>query len=152
MLATLFCSLLLAFGPPWISIELPPSPYDASTRDAFLLVHTFHHGEPRGYPVTGVAEGLVDGKRQRIALALQETSRTGVYALRKQWGDAGAWTLVITATQAKDDIVQAVVEVRDGVVRRVTVPLSQELVDGRFRVPRTVTPQEIEASLAGRAP
>ena len=24
-------------GPPWISIEYPPSPFDATTRDAFLL-------------------------------------------------------------------------------------------------------------------
>src|SRR6266404_1552430 len=31
-------------GPPWISIELPANPYDKSTRDAFLLVHSFHQG------------------------------------------------------------------------------------------------------------
>ena len=34
-----------AFGPPWISIETPPNPYDAASRGAFLLVHTFHHGD-----------------------------------------------------------------------------------------------------------
>src|SRR5687768_2174658 len=27
------------FGPPWISIEYPPSPYDRVTREALLLVN-----------------------------------------------------------------------------------------------------------------
>ena len=49
------------FGPPWISIEYPPSPYDQTTRDAYLLVHSFHHGTPTNFPVTGTAEGIVRG-------------------------------------------------------------------------------------------
>ena len=34
-----------SFSPPWISIETPPNPYDPASRGAFLVVHTFHHGE-----------------------------------------------------------------------------------------------------------
>ena len=47
------------FGPPWISIEYPPSPYDQTTRDAYLLVHAYHHGTPADYPARGTAEGIV---------------------------------------------------------------------------------------------
>ncbi|HUF31409.1 MAG TPA: hypothetical protein VMM77_12225, partial [Gemmatimonadaceae bacterium] len=38
-------------GPPWISVEYPPSPYDQTTRGAFLLVHAFHHGTPANFAV-----------------------------------------------------------------------------------------------------
>ena len=86
-------------GPPWISIEYPPSPYDASTRDAFLLVHTFHHGTPIVAPVTGKAEGIVGGERRSVALKFGGTSRTGVFALDKQWPSEGTWVLFITANQ-----------------------------------------------------
>ena len=65
-------------GPPWISIEYPPSPYDQTTRDAFLLVHTFHHGTPITAPLVGKAEGIVSGKRRTVSLEFASTSRTGV--------------------------------------------------------------------------
>src|SRR5919202_1268821 len=83
-------------GPPWISIGSPPSPYDATTRDAYLLVHAFHHGTPADYPVTGTAEGIVRGERRSLRLAFGTTSRAGTYALQKQWPAEGVWTLVIT--------------------------------------------------------
>src|SRR6266566_204219 len=67
-LAAVACALVAApapafglKGPPWISIELPANPYDKSTRDAFLLVHAFHHGTAMGFIVTGTAEGMLNG-------------------------------------------------------------------------------------------
>src|SRR5947208_16137231 len=69
-------------GPPWISIELPANPYDKSTRDAFLLVHSFHHGTAMGFIVTGTAEGMVNGERRSLKLDFGGTSREGVYALK----------------------------------------------------------------------
>ena len=68
------------FGPPWISIETPVNPYDASTRDAFLLVHTFHHGTQADAPVSGgtapdeppgvreVSQGLRAGPRRSLSV------------------------------------------------------------------------------------
>src|SRR5207249_6556491 len=81
-------------GPPWISIELPANPYDQATRGAFLLVHAFHHGTPTGFLVTGTAEGIVGGERRSIKLEFSETSRDGVYALKRMWPTEGGWTLV----------------------------------------------------------
>src|SRR5919197_1933024 len=83
-------------GPPWISIEYPANPLDASTRGAYLLVHAFHHQTPMASPVHGTAEGLVRGERKSISLRFDTTSRPGVYALRKQWSDDGVWSLVIS--------------------------------------------------------
>ena len=53
-------------GPPWISIETPPNPFDSGSRGSYLLVHAFHHGTPVNFPVAGTAEGIVDGTRRTI--------------------------------------------------------------------------------------
>lgn len=136
-------------GPPWISIEYPPSPYDRTTRDAYLLVHAFHHGTPAGLPVTGTAEGLVDGRRRSVRLDFAPTARTGVYALRKQWPSDGAWALVISVAQGRGDVsATALVQIAEnGQVGSITVPTTRQ--DG-WNIPRGVTAAEVEAALRGR--
>src|SRR2546428_9996779 len=76
---------LASKGPPWISIELPANPYDRSTRDAFLLVHSFHHGTAMGFIVTGTAEGMVNGERRSLKLDFAGTAREGAHALKPSW-------------------------------------------------------------------
>jgi hypothetical protein len=66
-----------SFGPPWISIETPPNPFDRESKGALLVVHTFHHGTPIASGVTGTAEGIVSGARRSVALSFQSTSRPG---------------------------------------------------------------------------
>ena len=135
-------------GPPWISIEYPPSPFDATTRDAFLLVHAFHHGTPMNFPVAGKAEGVVAGKRKSIALDFTRTSRDGVYALRKQWPTEGNWVLAIDVTQEGDSKAGALIELgATGEVAKVTVPTSRR--DG-WAIPRAITSGEIENALRAR--
>ena len=135
-------------GPPWISIEYPPSPYDPTTRDAFLLVHAFHHGTPMNFPVAGKAEGIVAGKRQSVTLEFKRTSRDGVYALRRQWPTTGNWVLAIDVTQERDSKAGALVELTaTGEVARVTVPTARQ--DGHM-IPRAITSTEIEAALRTR--
>ena len=136
-------------GPPWISIEYPPSPYDRTTRDAFLLVHAFHHGTPADYPVAGTAEGIVGGQRRSVPLEFSRTSRTGAYALRKQWPSEGVWTLVISVRQGTDDLATALVEVGPrGDVASVKVPTEQR--DG-WQIPKRVSMREVDAALRARA-
>lgn len=147
---SLSAETLAVLGPPWISIETPVNPYDASTRGAFLIVHAFHHGTPVAVPVSGTAEGIVNGQRRSVALQFTPTSRPGAYALRKQWGDAGIWTLVITVSQHADDVAQALVEIGpNGDVTRVQVPTRVgERADMPF--PRRVTAAEVDAALRQR--
>src|SRR2546425_8607582 len=119
-------------GPPWIAIELPATPYDKSTRDAFLLVHSFHHGTAMGFIVTGTAEGVVNGERRSLELNFAETSREGVYALKRSWPTEGAWTLVIKANQGPQDAATAVVELGpDGDVAAVRGPTVRGSEEGR---------------------
>jgi hypothetical protein len=134
-------------GPPWISIEYPANPLDRSTRGAYLLVHAFHHGTPVDYPVSGTAEGLVKGERKTVALRFTSTSRPGVYALQKQWSDEGVWTLLITVTQERNDVAQAIVELGPQGITAVRVPTQRER-EGVF--PRKVTASEVEQSLLAR--
>ena len=138
-------------GPPWVSIEYPPSPYDDVTRNAFLLVNSYKHFTPAGFPVTGSAEGIVKGQRRSVKLEFLTTTRNGVYALRKQWPDEGMWTLMISVTQGEGDgnTVTALVDIgANGQVAGVTVPTRQ---DGRWRIPKTVTVAEVDAALRSRA-
>ncbi len=139
----------LAKGPPWISIELPANPWEPTTRGAFLVVHAFHHGTPVALPVTGVAEGFVDGQRRSIPLTFERTNRAGVFALRNQWGESGRWVLVITVTQGgAEDVAQAVVRIgADGQVASVQVPTRPHR---QGPIPRRVTQTEIEAALVGK--
>lgn len=135
-------------GPPWISIETPVNPWDASTRGAFLLVHAFHHGTPINLPVSGTAEGLVDGQRRSLPLTFQRTTRDGVYALRNQWGKTGEWSLILTVAQGQDDVAQAMVKVSGERVIAVDVPTREG--NAPYPLPRRFTKAEIEASLQGR--
>lgn len=136
-------------GPPWISIEHPVNPYDATTRDAFLVVHAYHHGTPTGFPVSGTAEGIVNGERKSLRLSFSATSRAGVFALRKQWPDDGTWTLLVSVTQGPRDSVTAVVELGGkGEVASVRVPTGRR---DRWTVPAAVAMADIDASLRARA-
>src|SRR6266704_959965 len=136
-------------GPPWISIELPANPYDKSTRDAFLLVHSFHHSAAMGFIVTGTAEGMVNGERRSLKLEFAETSREGVFALKRTWPREGTWTLVIKANQGPDDAATAVVDLGpDGEVAAIRVPTMQR---GSWTVPAPVSLEEIDAALRARA-
>ena len=136
-------------GPPWISIEYPVNPYDASMRGAFLLVHAFHHGTPAGFPIDGTAEGIVNGERRTVRLEFRETSRPGVYALKQMWPTQGVWTLVIRATQGHQDGATAVVELAaDGQIASVKVPTARR---GEWTVPASVSMADIEAALRARA-
>lgn len=139
----------LPFGPPWIAIEYPVNPYDQTTRDAYLVVHAYHHGTPTAFPISGTAEGLVDGKRRSVSLEFSRTSRPGVFALKKQWSAAGTWTLVIAVMQAKEDQVQAIVNVgTDGRVASVRVPTKRQ---GEWLVPAPVAMTEVDKELRARA-
>lgn len=154
LLATASLFALTAFvsaGPPWISIEYPANPYDAASRGAFLLVHAFHHGTPVSFPVSGTAEGIVDGGRRTVSLEFKATSRPGVYALQKQWPSDGTWTLVLGVTQGEGEgnTVKAVVDLAaNGDVASVRVPTRMQ---GAYRVPAPVSMADVEASLRARA-
>lgn len=135
-------------GPPWISIEIPPNPFDDATRDAVLVVHTYHHNRVAAFAVSGMAEGLVNGERRSLPLELTATSRAGVYALKRQWPTEGTWLLVITVTGAGDNTATALVELGpNGEVTSVRVPTK---LQRGWIIPEKVTAEEIDGVLRAR--
>ena len=130
-------------GPPWISIELPANPLDPTTRDAFLVVHTYHHAQVMLAPVTGRAIGMVDGQRRTIDLTFSRTSIGGEYALRRTWPAKGTWVLAINTGGDQGGVTALVGIGADGEVRSVKVPRRS----GSQPWGRPVTDQDIDATL-----
>ena len=137
----------VAFGPPWISIESPPNPHDRTTRDAFLVVRTYHHGDLVDQGVRGTAEGIVGSERRTVQLRFDRTSQPGVFALRRQWPAEGRWALVVTTAGGEDGASALVAVGANGQIASVTVPTRQQ--DG-WAIPRAVTRAEIDAALGLR--
>jgi hypothetical protein len=133
-------------GPPWISIELPANPLDPSTKDAFLVVRTYHHDRSIPFPVVGTAEGVVKGERRSLPLTFEPTSRDGALALRKSWPSEGAWVLVITGMPGEGSVTALVSIAEDGEVRQVRVP-SRQVENGRWTVPAQVSKADVEVAL-----
>jgi hypothetical protein len=137
-------------GPPWISIEYPANPFDATSRGAFLTVRTYHHRDFQSKTVTGTAEGVVDGKRQSMRLDIRPGSQPGMYVVRWQRPAAGRWVLVINSGTAGISEATAIVEISpSGGVAGVTVPT--RMIGGGWISPRAVASSEIDAFLQGRA-
>jgi hypothetical protein len=136
---------LVRIGPPWISIESPPNPHDRETRDAALVVRTYHHGTQLDQGVRGTAEGMVGTDRKTLTLRFDRTSQPGVYALRRQWPDEGRWALVISTGPADGAATALVGLDARGAVASVQVP-SRRSADG-WSVPRAVTRAEVDALL-----
>jgi hypothetical protein len=137
-------------GPPWISIEYPANPFDATSRGAFLTVRTYHHRDFQSKTVTGTAEGVVDGKRQSMRLDIRPGSQPGMYVVRWQRPAAGKWVLVINSGTAGISEATAIVEISpSGGVAGVTVPT--RAIGGGWISPRAVAASEIDAFLQGRA-
>jgi hypothetical protein len=152
----LFTALTLAAfssalaGPPWISIEYPANPFDATSRGAFLTVRTYHHRDFESRTVTGTAEGVVEGKRQTMRLDIRPGSQAGMYVVRWQRPALGRWVLVINSGEGGVTDATAVVEISPtGSVASVTVP-TRSIANGWIS-PRAVAASEIDALLQGRA-
>jgi len=147
---TLSASSSALAGPPWIAIEYPANPFDATSRGAFLTVRTYHHGQFQSKTVTGTAEGVVDGKRESMALDIRPGSQPGMYVVRWQRPAAGRWVLVINSGSAGVTEATAVVEISpNGSVAGVTVPTRS--IGNGWISPRAVATSEIDALLQGRA-
>jgi len=128
-------------GGPWISVELPANPY--SSRDAYLVVHTYHHQDPAPYLVTGMAEGLVNNERRSLPMTINATDRGGTMAVMKTWPNEGVWVLKLgvdgTAMNA------AIGVSTSGEVAFVRVPTS------RNGAPRLLASSEVESMLRSLA-
>lgn len=136
-------------GPPWIAVEYPVNPHDPLTRDAFMTVRTYHHGDQVGHELVGTAEGLVDGQRRSMRLDIRRLPQPGAYVVRWSKPASGNWVLVVSSRHEGKHMATAVVTVdNSGRVARVSVP-SRAIEGGRWQVPRAVAAAEVNAMLRG---
>jgi hypothetical protein len=132
-------------GPPWISIEYPANPLDPTTRGALLLVRTYHHAAAMAYPVTAVAEGLLDGERRTIELSVEPTSQPGVWVVRGELPEGGSWVVSATLSFGEASVSALVAIGPERELLGIQVP-QKELRDGFF-LARSATREDIEALL-----
>jgi hypothetical protein len=149
LLSALALSLCLAppalAGPPWISLEYPVNPYGTATRNAFCLVRVYHHGDAADYPVTGTAEGLVNGTRQTVALTLTPTGTPGQYAVSYQPRAEGTWMLFLRVGGGEHGSATLVVRLnQNGQVISAGVPTHRR---DQWDIPDQVTSADIERLL-----
>ena len=140
-------TLAAAKGPPWVSVEVRA--HRSSSTPGWLVIRTFHHSDAVGYPLSGTAEGLVNGRRVSVPLRfeiLNPDSQSGVFLVPTVWAQGSPWVLNITLDAGE--------HMGAGVV--VAVGPSGDLAFVRF--PRVVegytrpaTPSEVEALLAALA-
>lgn len=57
------------------------------------VVHTYLCSNPASLRVTAWAEGLVDGKRQTVPVAIRKTRTKGVYEFTRTWPEGGQWAV-----------------------------------------------------------
>ena len=93
-LLTVAFSTTASAGPPWITVEVRP--FGASV----LVVHTFHHGTPNPFQLSGSAEGLVNGRRESVPLRFEVLPEaSNAYGVVKTWSDSGVWVLNIETAE-----------------------------------------------------
>ena len=85
-----------AYGSPWMSVEMPANPLDPATRGAAFVVRTYRHSQAEAIPLSGTAEGMVDGERRSVSLTFRSTGRPGVFVVDQSWPETGAWVLAIS--------------------------------------------------------
>ncbi len=143
-LLSLVAALPAHAGPPWIAVEYPANPFTQATRGALLLVRTYHHGEATSYPLTGTAEGLVNGQRHSLPLRFEPTGTTGQYALRFEKPAEGVWVLVASLGSGEGRIGALIGLDREGHVASVQVPTHRQ---ENWVIPEAVKPEAVDAAL-----
>lgn len=126
-----------AYGPPWLSVEMPANPLDPATRGAAFVVRTYRHSRPEATPLTGTAEGVVDGERRSVSLTFRPTGQPGVFAVDQIWPETGAWILAISTGER----VHMLIEMGDGGGVTRTSYHGMEAADLALRSVRIVTGQ-----------
>ena len=125
-----------------LEIQAPTS-NEGEMKGAALLIRTYGCHQPWDADVSATAEGVVNGKRQSLKVALTRTSQ-GVYAIKQQWPSQGEWVVAITG-QYNGITSSALVELGANGKVRIT---KDNRVSSRI-VQRRLTTEEIDSALRG---
>ena len=82
----------------YLTLGQPSASSDPKAKSAILTVRPDGCHEPAKAVVSGMAVGIVNGKRQTVPLTLVPLTQPATYALMREWGAEGTWVLSLVAT------------------------------------------------------
>jgi hypothetical protein len=125
-----------------LDIGRPSANPEAQAKRAVLVVRSSACTNPEKTNITANAEGVVNGKRQTIALKLVPLSGAGTYAVTQQWPAEGHWVVTLFAANPAYPFPQsAIVNVKGEFANLASVKRSSH----------AATSTEIEAALSATA-
>lgn len=75
-----------------------PKANPAAKKDAVVLARLTSCQNPADAKLTVTAEGVVDGKRQTIALKADSLGQPGLWSINRTWPAEGKWVVNVLAT------------------------------------------------------
>ncbi len=81
-----------------LEIGKPEANPEALQYHAVLQVRGYGCVSPEKTTLSAMAIGMVDGRRQEIALKLLPLKTQGLYAVTRQWPSGGSWVIVLSAS------------------------------------------------------
>jgi hypothetical protein len=147
-LATTVLAQAAVAGPPWISVEIRAR---HGGQDPWMIVRTFHHSTPVGYPLRGSAVGVIAGRRTVYPLRFEPLPGEGnAYQVAVAWTAGTAWVLNLALVDEHMGAGAVIGIGADGEVAFVRYPRTLE------GITRPATDGEIDTMLqalaAGREP
>jgi hypothetical protein len=70
-------------------------------KDGKYLVHAYACTGPKSFSISATAEGVVNGQRKSIPLALTAMKEPGVYQFERTWPAQGTWLVRTEMTGAR---------------------------------------------------
>lgn len=132
-------------GSPALRVTLPADHTDGLRRGGFLVVHGHRHGDRFPLALTGFAEGIVNGERQRIRLTfVRDTLDGSLMVVTNTWGGGGPWVLNIGGGFDSTEVVTGIVVG----VNPQGVPTLVQIPRNAVGVPRMATRGEVTQLLA----
>ena len=80
----------------WLQLGNPEASGEARKAGAVVTIKAVGCHDPATAQVTATAIGVVDGRRQTIALKVTPLPGAGMFALSQQWPKEGRWVIELT--------------------------------------------------------
>jgi len=139
--ALVVASVAATIGGFELRVEVPRA--GTAYSEAVVLVQTYGCAQPSKAKVEGTAEGIVNGVRRSMPLALKQVAE-GIYAVERQWPAEGTWVLALTGAYRGQDSSLLLALEADG-----TVAMQPDEPDkpALQRLRRRLTTADVESAL-----
>jgi len=84
-----------------LQVENAASNPQAKAQHAILVIRGNACADPEKTTISATAEGIVNGKRERLALKLSPVTGQSTYAITRQWPEQGDWVIAVVASNPK---------------------------------------------------